>query len=81
MNKYAYKMGYVPLASELKEPSPFGQDGPQAAAAADAAMAVSAQCEYVRTVANAAMRSIDDMVTVCAAVYREAIDAFNEDED
>jgi hypothetical protein len=80
MNKYAYKMGYVPYASELKEPSSNSSGGaPEGVISKDMALALSAQCAYVRTVADAAVRSIDDMVTVCAAVYRNAIEAFEED--
>ncbi len=73
-------MGYVPYASELKEPisSSFG-GAHEDITPKDMALALSAQCEYVRTVADAAVRSIDDMVTVCAAVYRNVIDAFEED--
>lgn len=72
-------MGYVPLAADLKKTSVVAQPESENDRDGDVSAALFAQCEYVRNVADTALRSIDDMVSICAAVYRETVDCFGEE--
>ncbi len=77
MNKYAYKMEYVPMASDIdKLISEENKTLSNEVFDKEISKMLKEQCDYVKSVAQAAINSIDAMTAVCGMVFKETINGF-----